>query len=798
MECRPRVTPKFSGGLALSGRHAGVAAVSGTASGSIDFRPPGRCAALPHRCLTGNSTANRVSLRYAARRTLLAKRRLARKHTSIHGTESRPGESQAVRHCLPPPATVAVGGRLQLFKDNWFPLTTDKVVLDWVVKGVKLPFNSRPSLCYTPPFQRMGPESEAKWGPVLQRMLDMEAVEEVIEVSSGGCYSHVFLRPKPNGTNRPIINLKPINARLKGLKFSMTTPQKVLEVLAPGVYTTSVDLKDAYFHVPMHPSHRKYLRFAILGRVFQFKTLPFGLAPAPRIFTQVVKVLLKWCHRKGINMVPYLDDWLLYHTDRELLIEHTRLVVQMAGNLGWVINLEKSELVPAQKFDFLGMTLDTRLSTVRPCERRVEDMLSRARALKNARVVSKRSLLQLQGTMVSLGDLVRLGKLRRRPLQAAVRPLAIHGKPSEMVVVSPALRASVDWWTFKPNLTKPMCFLKNREIVTIVTDASTVGWGATVQDIPIHGVWTQAQRLLHINCLEMLAVKLSLQRAPVSLARKHLSIHTDNMTVRSYLLKQGGTVSHILNRFTRMVWSEIVALNATLSVRHISGSLNVLADALSRPGQVLSGEWVLRQETFLALSQVWFVPSIDLFATKFNAKLPLYVSPCPDQKAEHTDAMSLDWDKIRKPYMFPPFRLIQAVLEKIRQSAVTCLLVTPTWPANPAFPLLVELAVAHPVYLGSHPSLLSQGVGGSVKLYPRPRELGLHVWILSGVHAPRKDFPVGWQPSLQPHNAPRPTAGTTTYGSNSVLGWKATGAAILSRSLPQSWPTTSSQSETED
>ena len=130
--------------------------------------------------------------------------------------------------------------------------------------------------------------------------------------------------------------------------------------------------------------HRKYLRFAILGRVFQFKTLPLGLASAPRIFTLLVTVLLKWCHRNGINMIPYLDDWLLYNTDRELLLQQMNQVVQMAGSLGWVINLEKSELVPSQQFDFLGMSLDTVERTVTPCQKRVENMLSRVQALTSA------------------------------------------------------------------------------------------------------------------------------------------------------------------------------------------------------------------------------------------------------------------------------------------------------------------------------------------------------------------------------------------------------------------------------
>ena len=681
--------------------------------------------------------------------------------------------------------TAPVGGRIQQFYDNWVPLTSDKNVLDIVRRGYRLPFDSRPVLTYVPPFQRMAPDKEAVWEPVVQRMLDMDAIEEVIDLNSGGIYSHVFLRPKPNGTLRPIINLKPLNARLKNLSFSMATPRKVLEALAPGVFSTSVDLKDAYFHVPMALPHRKYLRFAILGRVFQFKTLPFGLSPAPRIFTNVVSVLLKWCHRNGINMIPYLDDWLLYNADRKLLTRHTEQVVQMAGNLGWVINFEKSELIPSQQFEFLGMSLDTVTSTVTPCQKRVENMLSRVQALQSASHISKKSLLQLQGTMVSLGDLVKLGKLRRRPFQRVTRALDLHRGLNTVIPVTPDLIRSVEWWSIRRHLTTPISFLKNRETVTVVTDASTVGWGATVMDIPLRGVWSESERRLHINCLEMLAVLRVLQHSPDSLRQKHMSLHTDNMTVRSYLLKQGGTVSTILNRYTETVWQLLVKLNVTLSVAHISGCLNVLADKLSRPGQILPGEWSLCPETFRSLTLVWGVPSIDMFATRFNAKLPSFVSPCPDAQSQHQDALSLNWDQLPAlPYCFPPFKLILATLEQIKSSNLrACILVAPTWPGNPFFPLLTQLSIDHPVFLGGGRTLLSQGVEDQVKLYPTPQELGLHAWLVSGSRAGHRDSPNGWRPSPLPHNVHPLTAGTTTYGLASVLGWKATGAAILSRHL---------------
>ena len=705
------------------------------------------------------------------------------------GTANAPPESEGTPKRLQEEhlrdSQVIVGGRLSCFPHNWRKVTQNKYVLDIVEKGFKLPFETKPALTYSPPYQRLSEAKTAAWEPVVQHMLAMEAIEEVTDPNSGGMYASVFLRPKPNGSARPIINLKPLNAQLRSMTFTMATPQRVLEALQQGVWTTSIDLKDAYFHVPMAKPHRKYLRFAILGRAFQFKTLPFGLAPAPRVFTQLITVLVKWAHSRGIQVIPYLDDWLLYNLDRDLLAHQTAQLTEMAESLGWVINRRKSDLTPSQTFEFLGIQLDTRRGMAKPVPRRVDSMMLMARKLLGETSTSARTLMKVQGTMVSLGDLVKLGKLKRRPFQAAIRHLKIHGKQTGPIPLSQTLKESLKWWTIRANLNREVCFLKNKVTVTIVTDASTVGWGATVADIPIRGRWTGSRKQLHINCLEMLAVERTLQHTPVTLRDKHISLHTDNMTVRAYLRKQGGTVSPNLNKFTGMVWRRLNRLNATLSVKHISGSLNVLADRLSRPGQVLQGEWELNQETFRSLTEAWQKPSIDLFATRFNRKITVFASPCPDQEARGTDAFTMNWSEHDGAYLFPPFRLLIQALEKIRTSRITCMIIAPTWPGNPFFPLLLQMSSDDPISLGNRQDLLAQGLGEDIKTYPNPGELGLHAWIISSKPAKEEDSRRKWRPSPQPPSAHRLCTSTTPYGNFSILGYKPTGEAIHSMPHPQ-------------
>ena len=79
----------------------------------------------------------------------------------------------------------------------------------------------------------------------------------------------------------------------------------------------------------------------------------------------------------------------------------------------------------------------------------------------------------------------------------------------------------------------------------------------------------------------------------------------------------------------------------------------MIADKLSRLGQTIQTEWSLHPEVFQAICSRWHQPQVDLFATRFNNKLPQFVSPVPDPQAWAVDALSLSWENL-DPYAFLP------------------------------------------------------------------------------------------------------------------------------------------------
>ncbi|KAK7115576.1 hypothetical protein V1264_001416 [Littorina saxatilis] len=321
----------------------------------------------------------------------------------------------------------------------------------------------------------------------------------------------------------------------------METPTSVREALRPGDWATSVDLTDAYFHVLIHVTDRKWLRFPWGGKAYQFRALLFGLSLAPWIFTMVVRQLCALLRQEGIRLRAYLDDWLILHQDRYLCEVHTQRVLSQAAQLGFSVNLTKSELEPSQKFSYLGMEFDTLRWSVRPSQRRIDKLQNQIHSLYGENHASARVLTSVLGQMESMASLIPLGRVHKRPFQASLQSRWYQTSQDWNVPIALGtwFQQTTSVWLL-PDLFLGVPIVRPPPERELFTDASLTGWGAHLNEHMVSGIWDCTQASLHINVLELEAVSLALLAFKPFLEGCHVRLHTDNMSVASYVNKQGG------------------------------------------------------------------------------------------------------------------------------------------------------------------------------------------------------------------------------------------------------------------
>ena len=419
---------------------------------------------------------------------------------------------------------------------------------------------------------------------------------------------------------RPVIDPSVLNNHLSVPTFKMETAEVIRNTICRGEWVVSIGLTDAYFHIPIHEKSQHFLRFHVAGKTYQFRALPFGIATAPLKFSRVVKEVKLMLQNRGIHIHQYLDDWLLRAPSEEICLQQSKQLVAFVQELGWVINFQKSELKPTPNFDFLGYRFDLTKGQVSPTEKKWQILKKAIHQLQNSLTTTPRVLMSLIGVLASLEKTVSMGRLHMRPFQWYLKTHWRYPQSLDMKIpCSDILKSHLNWWRDPNNELIGTPLHAEEHNLLLFTDASVKGWGAHLEDQTVSGLWSYTEKNLHINVLVLKAVFLAIRSFQSHLLNKRVLVASDNVTVVSYLNKQGRT--HSLE-MCLMIWRLMAFCKPRaiwLRARHIQGCLICL---------------------------IWHRPMVDMFATKMNNKLPLYVSPVPDPNAMAIDALNISWQAL--------------------------------------------------------------------------------------------------------------------------------------------------------
>ena len=318
----------------------------------------------------------------------------------------------------------------------------------------------------------------------------------------------------------------------------------------------------------------------------------------------VVKEVKILAQNQGICIHQYLDDWLVRGQSYQTCLTQTQKLITLCQDLGWVVNLEKSELDPKQVFDFVGCQYDLVLGRVRPTQERWEALKNKIVYLLSKPHCRVREFMSLIGLLTATEKQVHLGRLHMRPLQWYLKA---HWKTPEtlekVIPIEISIRPHLEWWLEAGNVLQGQPLHPLDHSLQIFTDASKEGWGAHTEDQTAKRQWSLPESKLHINFLELKAVLLALKNFREQCTGRVVLIATDNATVVSYVNKQGGTRSGPLCALLWRILAWCTQNQVILRARHIPGRLNVVADKLLRLRQVIQTEWSLLPQVFHAIAK---------------------------------------------------------------------------------------------------------------------------------------------------------------------------------------------------
>lgn len=561
----------------------------------------------------------------------------------------------------------------------------------------------------------------------LKHLLQIKAIRKC-NPTTGQFISDIFLIPKSDGSMRFILNLKKLNKFVYTEHFKMEDVRTATKLMTKDCFMINIDLKEAYFLLPIHETHTKFLRFYFKDCLYEFVALPFGLSSAPYIFTKILQPVVTHLRSAGLLSVRYLDDILCLGNSAEDCLENANTTIQCLTRLGFVINYEKSSITPEKTCKFLGFLLDSENMTLKLPDSKRQKLYQHIITMLKTNRIRIREFVRFLGSLTAACPAITYGWLHTKSLERA-KYLALFKNNDDydtFMGVTESLYDDIRWW--KNNILVAENPIRNENYcLEIFTDASTTGWGAACSSEKTGGHWTATERTNHINYLELLAVYFGLRSFAENKRNCNILLRVDNTTAISYVNRMGGVQYPHLNQVTRMIWNWCEERKIFIFASYIRSKLNVEADSESRKINV-DTEWELCSREFQKIVRVFGESTVDLFASRINAKCCLYVSWKRDPFAYNIDAFTLNWSQFYF-YAFPPFALIPKTLNKIISDQATGIVVVPQWPSQPWYPLFKSLCVKNIVTFPPSKYLLSSPFRPT---HPLHSHLSLAASVLSG------------------------------------------------------------------
>ena len=334
----------------------------------------------------------------------------------------------------------------------------------------------------------------------------------------------------------------------------METLNNILKLIKPKCYMASLDIKNAYYMIPVVEEFQKYLTFIWKGKLLKFCVLPNGLSPCPRWFTKLLKYPMGSLRELLYILSSYIDD-IFMSGDSELdCIQALVDTINLLLDLGFTLYPDKCQLILSRKVKTLGFIIDSVSMKVTLTDDKTKDIMSYLKCTVGLKQIKIRKLAKLIGKLVAAFPASMYGPLYFRNLEKD-KNLGlnnVNGNYNGYTTISESSKHEMRWWI--ENLPHMFNVINHKTpSVYIYSDASNHAWGSYMCNKETGGHWDESEIDCHINIKEILAVKFSLKCFVSHFKSISVKIY-NNTTIVAGIRDMGTSHSDIINKYTKDLW----------------------------------------------------------------------------------------------------------------------------------------------------------------------------------------------------------------------------------------------------
>lgn len=583
----------------------------------------------------------------------------------------------------------------------WASVVTSALVLRWVTHGLDLRWSAgapAPRLFSNHPSALAVPDvTAAAVADLVARGAARPWPRQPHVVSPLG------LVPKAGGKHRLIFDGRYVNAHLSIPSFSYESLSRLHEWAQPGDWGFTVDLSSGFHHLQMAEDAWPFLGFAWAGQFYVFTSMPFGLATAPWAFTMVMQSVMGHFRRQGARVTSYIDDSLWLASSPAALLALQSQVLRLFADLGLVVNMDKSHLLPSVQNVYLGMIVDLQRGVfIVPPVKHAELVSLLRTALLQHRRFHVRDLARIKGKLASMSWAFGLAaKFFTKALDADIARAPTW---SSSIALSDAAIAELRFWQsnfVRFNGISPIWHSSAVDVVVHVdaagrSAATAGGWGAWVQlgerrweaqgswaSVAFSGMSSSAQELQ--ACLYALQSFSNSAASHGLLAGKSVQLRTDSQNA-ALALSHGRVYAADSVPIAQQVFLFCFEHGIRLSTLWVPREQNIVADALSKVSD--THDVMLSPAVFADLQQAWGPFAVDLFASHTTHQLPKYFSRWLTPDTAGVDAFTVDWSSLGLCWANPPYHLLHRVLNYAAECGAYLCVLVPVWQTRPWWHLL--------------------------------------------------------------------------------------------------------------